>query len=72
MIKILEILTLSEEIYLYLFLAKKKIHNITIARPYYAIVIMLEPRRVINDSNLLYLRRRENRRCCRYHKSYHK
>lgn len=71
MIKILEISTLSEEISLYLFLLKK-IHSITIARPYYAIVIIVEPRRVINDSNLLYLRRRENRRCCRYHKSYHK
>lgn len=71
MIKILEISTLSEEISLYLFLLKK-IHSITIARPYYAIVIIVEPRKVINDSNLLYLRRRENRRCCRYHKSYHK
>lgn len=72
MIKILEILTLSEEISLYLFLSKKKIRNIAIARAYYAVVIIVAPRRVINDSNLLYLRRRENRRCCRYHKSYHK
>ena len=40
MIKILEILTLSEEISLYLFLSKKKMHNIAIARPYYAVVII--------------------------------
>lgn len=70
MIEILEILTLSEEIYLYLFLVKNPqyYHSWT----YYAIVIQVERRRVINDSNLLYLRRKENRRCCRYHKSYHK
>ena len=45
MIKILEILTLSEEISLYLFLSKKKMHNIAIARPYYAVVIIAAPRR---------------------------
>jgi len=48
------------------------IHSITIARPYYTIVIIAEARTVINDGNLLYLTSGENRRCCRYHKSYHK